>query len=255
LAIPAAFTTLYQPNYMDILPVFLWSMAALPAFAWLALRVGAWALLPSVALYLAAWLGGLTPPSLSPDTAIGFNPFAWQLLFILGVFLGRRMLYFGQALPPMRWLTVASVAVLAVGLLLRLDWFGALPFSTGIPESVWIVGKDSLALPRVLHALALAYLVALLVPREAPWMRARLAQWLAAAGRHSLHVFCLGLFLSWWVTAAFRLWPSAAMWLDAPLIAVGCAILLWFGMWRDRGHGGGGAARRVGQAVGSGGVA
>ena len=43
-AIPAALTTLYQPNYMDILPVFIWSMAALPAFAWLERRIGVWAL-------------------------------------------------------------------------------------------------------------------------------------------------------------------------------------------------------------------
>ena len=70
---------------MDILPVFIWSMAAMPAFAWLERRFGIWALVPSVALYLAAWLVGLTPPSLGPDTAIGFNPLAWQVLFMLGV--------------------------------------------------------------------------------------------------------------------------------------------------------------------------
>lgn len=86
-AIPAALTTLYQPNYMDILPVFIWSMAALPAFVWLERRVGLWALVPSFALYLAAWLFGVTPPGLGRDSGIGFNPLAWQIPFMLGVYL------------------------------------------------------------------------------------------------------------------------------------------------------------------------
>jgi hypothetical protein len=235
-AIPAALTTLYQPNYMDILPVFLWSMAALPAFAWLEARIGAWALAAPVGLYLAAWLFGLAPPSLGPDTAIGFNPLAWQMLFMVGVFLGRRMLVYGRAIPPSPVLTAAAVLVLAIGLVLRLDWFGWLPVDLGIPESDWIIGKDGLALPRVLHALALALIVARLVPREAGWMHWTPSRWLAAAGRHSLQVFCLGLFLSWAVTAVFRGWPDLTVWTDPPLIVGGCAVLLWFGMWRDRGR-------------------
>jgi hypothetical protein len=251
-AIPAALTTLYQPNYMDILPVFIWSMAALPAFVWLERRIGVWALVPSFGLYLAAWLFGVTPPSLGPDTQIGFNPLAWQVLFMLGVCLGRRMLLYGRTLPRSRALTIAAVVVLAVGLLLRLSWFGALPFNLGVPESDWIIGKDDLALPRILHALALALLVARLTPREAPWMHVPLARWLAAAGRHSLHVFCLGLFLSWAVTAVFRVWPPLTMWLDLPLIVSGCAILLWFGLWRDRGRDSGKAVSGLRQPAGTG---
>ena len=224
---------------MDILPVFIWSMAALPAFAWLEHRIGFWALAAPFGLYLAAWLFGVAPPSLGPDTVIGFNPLAWQLLFMVGVWLGRRMLLDGRALPPSRGLTIAAALVLVAGLLLRLSWFGALPFNLGIPESAWLIGKDELALPRVVHALALALVVARLVPREASWMHTLAGRWLAAAGRHSLHVFCLGLFLSWAVTAVFRFWPHQMMLLDPSLIVAGCAILLWFGMWRDRGRDGG----------------
>ena len=236
-AIPASFTLLYQPNYMDILPVFIWSMAALPAFAWLHARIGSWALAAPVALYLAAWLGGLELPKLGYGTEDGFNPLAWQILFILGVFLGRRMLLNGRAIGPSRLLDAAAVLVLVLGLLLRLSWHGFLPFDLAVPNSEWIVGKESLALPRIAHALALALIVARLTPRDAGWMHTVLGRWMAAAGRHSLHVFCVGLFLSWAATAAFRLWPHLAMWLDLPLIGGGCAILLCFGVWRDRGHG------------------
>ena len=239
---------------MDILPVFIWSMAALPAFAWLERRIGFWALAAPFGLYLAAWLFGLAPPSLGPDTVIGFNPLAWQMLFMLGVYLGRRMLLNGRAVPPSRALTIAAVVVLVVGFVLRLDWFGALPFDLGIPESAWIIGKDELAPPRVVHALALTLIVARLIPREAPWMHTILGRWLAAAGRHSMQVFCLGLFLSWGVTAAFRLWPHQAMLLDPPLILAGCAILLWFGTWRDRRRAPG-MSRLGRQPAGSGGLA
>ena len=252
-AIPAALTTLYQPNYMDILPVFIWSMVALPGFTWLEGRIGAAALAAPFGLYVAASIFGLTPPSLGPDTVIGFNPLAWQVLFMLGVYLGRRMLLHGRAVPRSRALTAAAIVVLLAGLLLRLNWFGALPFDLGIPESAWIIGKDELALPRVLHALALALVVARVTPRDAPWMHGALGRWLAAAGRHSLRVFCLGLFLSWAVTAVFRFWPHLMMWLDPPLIVAGCAILLWFGTWRDRDRGR--PVPDLGQQAGSGGLA
>lgn len=228
-----ALSTFYQPDYMDILPVFIWCMLLLPIFAALEGAIGAWALLMPVGLYVAATFG-LTPPSIGAETAHGFNPIAWQILFLGGAWLGRRTLLLGQALPPWRWLTVAAAGVLAVGLLLRLEWFGFLPWAGFVPETDAIIGKDALALPRVLHAFALALVVARLVPRSAGWMNTLVCRWMAAAGRNSLQVFCLGLFLSWGVTAAFRLWPTWMTWLDAPLIAVGCAILIGFGVWLDR---------------------
>ena len=89
-----------------------------------------------------------------------------------------------------------------------------------------VLHKEVLALPRLAHALALAWLVAALLPREAAWMRAAPARALAAIGRHSLQVFCVGLFLAWGATTALRLWPAQAAWLDPLLIASG-AVALW----------------------------
>jgi hypothetical protein len=230
----AALTTLYQPDFMDILPVFMWCMLVMPAFAWLEARIGDWALAAVFAVYLASQIFGLTPPSLGPDTAIGFNPFAWQILFLGGAWLGRRMLLYGRVLPPYRWLTVLAVLVLVISLILRLQWFGFLPWPAPVGEVDTIIGKDNLAFPRVAHALALAWLVSRIVPREAGWMKAAFFRWLASAGRFSLQVFCLGLFLSWGVTAVFRLWPGAMGWTDPLLMVAGCAILLRFGLWLDR---------------------
>ncbi len=236
LGVLAGLTTFYQPNYMDILPVFMWCMLVLPAFAWLEARVGDWALILPFGLYGAAHLG-LAPPVLGTGTHAGFNPFAWQILFLVGAWLGRRSLLLGRALPRWRWMTWLSIAILAVGLLLRLGWFGFLPFAMPFGEIEAIIGKEVLVLPRVLHAFALAWLVAIAVPKDARWMHGLALRGLATIGRFSLQVFCVGLFLSWGVTAAFRLWPAAVWWLDPLLMALGCAILVGFALWMDRGRG------------------
>jgi hypothetical protein len=243
----AALTTLYQPPFMDILPVFIWCMLALPGFAWLEARFGDLALLAPIAVYVAA-LCGLRPPSLSPENGIGLNPFAWQLLFLVGAWLGRRMLLHGRALPPWRWMTVLAIVIVAGALLLRLDWFGFLPWHGPLAQSDAIIGKDDLMPPRVLHALALAWLIGRFVPTQAAWMTLAPCRWLAAAGRFSLQVFCLGLFLSWGVTAAFRLWPAQAWWLDPVLLMSGCAVLLGFGLWLDRDRSAGARYRPAAEA-------
>lgn len=226
-------TTLYMPEYVNILPVFVWCMLLLPGFAWLQGRVGDWALAAPAAVYAAVWLVGLQPPSLGADLGLGFNPFAWQALFLLGAWLGRRVLLNGVALPRLPWLTAAAWGFLAFCLWLRLGWYGVLPWAP-LPDADWVWHKGNLAPLSFLHALALAWVVSCLVPREAGWMHLRFCRWLADAGRHSLEVFCLGLFLSWGASWAFRAWPSATMWIDAPILLTGCGILLGYAVWLER---------------------
>jgi hypothetical protein len=243
-ALPGLLTMLYQPGLMGILPVFVWCMLLLPGFAVLEARWGGWALALPVACYAAVWTFGLAAPSLAPDLEIGFNPFAWQLLFLTGAWLGRRALLFGRALPYdaawARWVTAAAVFFLVAGLALRLSWYGFVPWHAPVAETRWIVGKEDLALPALLHALALAWLVALTMPRDAPWMHSFLMRAMAAIGRYSLEVFCLGLFLSWGATTAFRLIPNRIV-LDPLLMSLGSVLLALFARWLDRRR----SARRI----------
>lgn len=242
LAVPAALAMVYQPAFMGILPVFVWSMLLLPPFLWLAARAGDWALAPAVAAYAAVQLGLAETPS-AGGTGIAFDPLAWQMLFLGGALVGRRALLSGEGVPRRRWLVCGAAAIVLAGFWARLVGYGFIPG----PEAAAAMHKETLAPVRLLHALALAYLVAALVPREAAWMRRRPAQAPAAIGRHSLRVFCLGLFLAWGASTALARWPGDAPWLDPLLIAGGACALGAFA-WASEGR------RRLPQRVGRGGV-
>jgi hypothetical protein len=230
-ALPAAATMLYQPDFMGILPVFVWCMLLLPGFIGLAARQGAWALVPSLLLWLAVQFGWVATPGLG-GTGIAFDPLAWQLIFMIGALAGRRALLQGEALPRWRGLTWAALSVVLFGLAVRLMDYGVVPGPGGLHQA--LLHKEILAPARLLHALSLAWLVAVLVPREAGWMQGTPGRLLAAIGRHSLRVFCVGLFLAWGASTALRLAPAAAPWLDPLLIGAGVALLGGVALLSDR---------------------
>jgi len=236
-AIPGMLTMVYQPELMGILPMFVWSMALLPAYAALLGRVGDWGLLVPIGFYAAVQAGLLSTPSFGFAHGVEFDPIAWQVLFMTGAWVGRRVLLLGTTFDPQAWwaryATIAAIAVLLAGLVLRLAWYGFLPLAAPFPEADWITGKLELAAPRLLHMVALAWLVARFVPHDRAWMHHWSLAWLATVGRFSLEVFCLGLFLAWWATVTLEL-TGHPMVLDIAVTLVGFALLAGFAQWRDR---------------------
>lgn len=236
--VAALSTMLYQPAFMGILPIFIWCMVLLPGFAWMLARWGGRALLLSIAVYACVHLFGLHTPIIVPNTGIAFDLFAWQLLYMSGAWLGRRALMDGRALPfdaPWaKYATAASVAMLVFGLAVRLDWYGVLPGHLLTDESTLIFGKEQLAVPRLLHALSLAWLIARFVPRDSAWMHAAWAAAVARVGRYSLETFCLGLFLSWGGSALLHFHPGHHAELDLPIIVAGCVAMALFARFLDR---------------------
>jgi hypothetical protein len=97
-----------------------------------------------------------------------------------------------------------------------------------------IMLKQDLAWPRLVHALAVAYIAVVLFRQREVVLRHLPAQSLAAVGRNSLHVFCVGLFLSYGAATAYRLHPDWRMWLELPLIGGGCAALLAYAVLSER---------------------
>jgi hypothetical protein len=192
-------------------------MLLLGPFLLAATRLGAWALLPSLLLYLAVYAGWIATPGLG-GTTIEFDPLAWQFLYLLGAWMGRRSLH-QVPLPRAPWMLAGAAAILVLGLAARLVEHG---FLHGPALAGWALQhKDVLAPTRLIHALSLAYLVAVLVPRQAVWMETAAGRGLAAIGQHSLRVFCTGLFLAWGVSRVAETRPA----LGLPLALLGIAAL------------------------------
>jgi hypothetical protein len=233
VALPLTPLLVYQPQFMEILPIFITCTLAVAPFLALVERIGDAALLVPLGIYLLVQATGVALPALGPDgwSVFGLNPLAWQFLYLLGAWVGRRALLMpGRAIPRSRLAVAACVAFLAYAFLARIATYG---WISGVPiPSLALVVKEDLGPLRLLHGLAIAYLAAVTLPRDAAWLHRGIGAALAATGRHSLQAYVLGLFLSWGVSATLRT-AGYSLVLDAILCAGGCALLLAWGSWLD----------------------
>jgi len=194
----------FLPNYLDILPLYIVLLAMLPVLWMLARIAPVVALAASASLYAASWWLELALPNMSTGGSWFFNPFAWQLLFTVGMITGHGMLR-GVTLPRSPWLTAIAVSIVLFGLVSAAPWAVIAGFEGLILPDDWRLDLDktNLSLWRLAHALSLAYLVAGHVPRTAAWLGSAGARLLEQAGRHSLPLFCFGVILSLLGTFAF----------------------------------------------------
>ena len=77
-----------QPEYLDILPLYVVLLLSLPAFLLLERFHRGVGLVVSIALWLAAEIAGLNLPSSRSSAGWYFDVFAWQLLFYVGLMAG-----------------------------------------------------------------------------------------------------------------------------------------------------------------------
>jgi hypothetical protein len=184
--------------HLDSLELFIALLATFPFALWGLLRRPHLTMAASVALYCASrWFGWSIPTY--PDGDWYFNPFCWQLLFVLGAWLAvnRRGLIRGLVQTPL--LRYAALAYLLVTLEMAVTGqAGAL--NNFFPEfqltPIGFAGKENLAPYRIAHVLALALLFAYWVPRDWSGLRSRALQPLIKCGEEWLSVFCVGVFLA-----------------------------------------------------------
>ena len=94
--VAASALLLYQPDYLDILPQYIFYLLLTPALIWLALR-GHWPWLVAgcVVLWLAVQFGVHLPLATAIDHTLPlrayFNVLAWQLIFVGGLMIGIAM--------------------------------------------------------------------------------------------------------------------------------------------------------------------
>lgn len=226
----------YQIGYFNILPLYVVLLLALPGYLFLARINRHLMLAAAVVIYFVGRKYALHLPSYPVDHGWYFNPFAWQLLYATGVYLG--ILKIKGATVP--WHPVAGALALAY-VLYALAWCVfhlSAYFDTGVSLGllpVWVetLSKPALPMSRYLHVLALAYL--LLHSRVWTWMlRISDRDALVLMGRHALPVFVVGSLLSLvGLIVLANTGPSLA--LEAALTVGGLAIMITIALYNEYG--------------------
>jgi hypothetical protein len=182
---------------VNILPLYILLMLVFPVTLWLTLRAPIVAALLSVGVWAIAYFGGLNLKLYPVEQDWFFNPFAWQLLFFIGTWCA-----VGGA-PWLRRVYLSNVVFFFCAVYIAFAfWLAmttALPeLARRLPDWLWIfpLNKTDLSPLRLAHFLALTILVVRFVPKDAAFLRSVWAKPLILCGRHSLEVFCLGVFLS-----------------------------------------------------------
>ncbi len=201
----ALFGLLFQPSYADILPMYVVLMAALPLVILGLARSPLLTLGASLSLYVAANLLGLNLPQIF-ESSWFFNPFAWQLIFVVGAAAGHATLT-GVRLPRHVDGVIAALAIVAFAVAVKAPWT-ALGLDGGVFTTLGVNHLDfskTYAHPlRLMTLFALAYLVAVLVGRDWHVLQSQAARRLQALGRASLPVFAAGTVLSFLGTVAIH---------------------------------------------------
>ena len=227
----------FQPNFLDILPLYIVLLLAFVPFA-LLFRVSVRsALALSLLIYLAVPVFGLRLRTY-PDGTWFFNPFAWQLLFNIGAAIALMGLRKERLLPRSRaWLWLA-VGFAAVALLVKLSWVLAsfhLPVRPVLLRTLGpLTDKTDLDVLRLLQFLAVALIVSWLVSPDARWLRSAAARPIILCGENSLHIVCLWIFLAFlvhFVLVQIAASPFAQTLVVLAGITVMCAVaylMTWF---------------------------
>jgi hypothetical protein len=148
----------YQLGYFNILPLYVLLLVSLPAYLWLARRDVRLMLAASFALYVVAQHFKWSMPNYPEGGGWYFNPFLWQLIFAIGLSMGILRLR-GKSVPyhPIAFaLALAYIAFAAVWMVWSL---GGHVTHGLVPGWMDTLHKSYLPPPRLLHVLALAYVL------------------------------------------------------------------------------------------------
>jgi hypothetical protein len=183
---------------LDLLQLYVALMAAFPLALWLLLRAPNFTLASSLLLYVAARQFEWTLPTF-PDGSWYYNPFCWQLLFVLGAWCalgGSERL--AQRFKSRVWLYLGLAYLIFA---LAMTFAGRFP-ALGVMLPGWLhdafIPNDraNLAPYRLLHFIVIALFATRLIHREWPGLKWPVFRPLIICGEQSLAVFCAGVFLS-----------------------------------------------------------
>jgi hypothetical protein len=188
----------FKPVDLDVLPLYIVLVLALPAILLGLVKIPRWTLLGSAILYVLARYFDWNLPSF-PGGNWYFNPFAWQLLFVFGTWCGLNRAAEIAALIRSRAVLILALVWIAFAFLIVMTWHIPV-LDAMVPKwmihVIYPIDKSDLDMFRLIHFLALAVVFVRYIPRDWPALRSRLLRPLVLVGQHSLPIFCLGVFLS-----------------------------------------------------------
>jgi hypothetical protein len=231
----AALTLAYKPLNMDVLPLYIVLMLVFPPILWALLRWPNVVLSASIALYLSARHFDWNFPSYPYGTWY-FNPFCWQLLFVLGAWLALRGELRAMPFTKSKSFLTLGVAFLIFALIMTAaGWLPAL--RAALPD--WLYNafnpndKTNLAPYRIVHLAFIVLLVIRFLPRDWPGLNWRIFKPAILCGQQSLQVFATGVFLSF-IGYFVLVEVSNAIWMQFLVSVTGIALLCllaWYRTW------------------------
>jgi hypothetical protein len=232
LAAGSSLALTLQPLYLDILPLYVVLLLALPLFLLLERAQRGAALAFSITVWLLAEVTGLNLPSSRSPDGWYFNPFAWQLLFCIGL-LGSHAIRNPPEPARSRWVIAIAVAYVMLAFALTT------PCGFRIATNLCLLDVQQsnvahLTPRRIAHGLALAYLALIAIPDRAPWLVRYPVRAVVMLGRNSLSVFWVGSLAG--LLSAIALSEFGAGWRSQLLLnTAGTAILFATALCSDPG--------------------
>ncbi|WP_271607242.1 OpgC domain-containing protein [Bradyrhizobium sp. CCBAU 11434] len=188
----------YAPVNTDILPTFVILHVSIPLVLWLVARNAAITLSASFMLYLMVQLYSWHMPAW-PSGELYFNPFAWQILFVVGACCAGPCAQQFAAVLRHRATTPLAAAYVLFSLVVVLSWRIDV-FKWLIPQIIedWLypIYKSHLDPARLVHFLAMVVLLTRFVPRDGHRQPGLWTKALIRCGENSLSVFCFSVLAS-----------------------------------------------------------
>jgi hypothetical protein len=183
----------HQLAYFNILPLYVLLLSAAPLLLFLARRDWMALLAGSIAVYAGSRAAGLNLPSWPGHSGWYFNPFAWQLMFALGIVSGHALRT--GSIPYSRSAGRLALAVKLSAALVVSNAFGLAPGLVDAAGAYLDWDKTNLGVVRIFDFLALAYAVNF--SRLTVWLeQTRAFGFFSQLGRNALATFCFGSLLS-----------------------------------------------------------
>ncbi|MBK5922908.1 hypothetical protein CCR90_03760 [Rhodovulum sulfidophilum] len=235
----------HQFGYVNILPAYSVLLLFAPVAIFVGMRAPLLMVAASVAIWFAAGMGRIDLPNYPNPGGWFFNPLSWQIIFVLGILTGIHMRRGERFVARRRWLFWSALAFLGfVFLWAQIPALGQ-PLhalmrqagEAGLPFHVVGFDKTYVSLPRMLHVLALFYVLSCL-PVVVRLAGSRVAAPLRLMGQHGLLVFSFGTAVSLLFQVLLAGYPDLALlpWLLPPLgvAAMLVAAMLGQAARRDR---------------------